>query len=64
MACVTDSVLITCNRDDFLQLAATQPHRGIIILIRRNSRVAERIAFVRLLDKAGEIGIKGNINFA
>ena len=57
-------VLITCNRDDFLRLAQTQPHRGIIILIRRHTRMAERAALIRLLDSAGESGIANNINFA
>ena len=57
-------VMVTCNRDDFLALARSQPHAGIIILIRRSSRVAERSALVRLLDAAGESGIRNNINFA
>lgn len=57
-------VLITCNRDDFLGLAKARPHAGIIILIRRRTRVAERVALVNLLDRAGEAGIVGNINFA
>jgi predicted nuclease of predicted toxin-antitoxin system len=57
-------VLITCNRDDYLALARTQPHCGLIILIRRRTRVAERTALVRLLDKAGDPGITNNINFA
>ena len=57
-------VMVTCNRDDFLALAQSEPHAGIIILIRRKSRVAERSALVRLLDTAGESGIRNNINFA
>jgi len=36
-------VMVTCNRDDFLALARSQPHSGIIILVRRNSRVPDRI---------------------
>ena len=60
----TESVVITCNRDDFLELARSQPHCGIIILIRRRTRVAERAALIGLLDRAGESGIAGNINFA
>ena len=63
-ACQTKSVLITCNRDDFLALAKSQPHCGIIILVRRRTRVAERAALVHLLDQAGESGIANNINFA
>jgi len=57
-----DYVLITCNRDDFLAAAKSIPHAGIIILIRRTARVRERAAL--LLDKAGEQGIRENINFA
>jgi predicted nuclease of predicted toxin-antitoxin system len=56
-------VLITCNRDDFLNAAQHISHAGLIILIRRRSRALERAALVRLLDRAGETGIKGNINF-
>ena len=59
-----DCVLLTCNRDDFLELAKTQPHRGIIVIIRRRTRAAERGALLRLLDRAGESGLRGNINFA
>lgn len=59
-----DCVLITCNRDDFLHLAAGEQHAGIVILIRRRSRALERAALVRLLDKTGETGLRGNINFA
>ncbi len=57
-------VLITCNRDDFLELSKTADHSGIIILIRRRSRTAERASLVRLLDQASEAGIFGNVNFA
>jgi len=57
-------VLITCNRDDFLSAARTISHAGLIILIRRSSRVRERVALLRFLDKAGEEGIRENINFA
>jgi hypothetical protein len=57
-------VLITCNRDDFQDLAKHQKHSGIIILIRRKTRMAERVALVRLLDTAGVTGIANNINFA
>jgi hypothetical protein len=55
---------ITCNRDDFLKLASVQTHADIIILIRRRSRVAERAALLRLLERAGLEGLAGNINFA
>ena len=57
-------VLLTCNRDDFIELAKSRQHHGIIILVRRKTRVAERAALVDLLDKAGETGLLGNINFA
>jgi predicted nuclease of predicted toxin-antitoxin system len=57
-------IMITCNRDDFLELAPTLPHHGIIILIRRRTRTAESAAMVQLLDRAGETGIRNNINFA
>ena len=57
-------ILRTCNRDDFLLLAGQQSHQGIIIVIRRRTRAAERAALFRLLDVAGEAGLAGNINFA
>jgi predicted nuclease of predicted toxin-antitoxin system len=59
-----DCLLLTCNRDDFLQLVEEQPHHGIIIVIRRRTRAAERAALFRLLERAGETGLKNNINFA
>ena len=57
-------VLPTCNRDDFLRLAETMPHHGIIIVIRRRTRADERAALFRLLERAGEAGIQNNITFA
>lgn len=57
-------VVITCNRDDFLRLGREQPHDGIVIVIRRRSRAAERAALLRLIETAGEEGLTGNINFA
>ena len=57
-------VVITCNRRDFLRLAQVEPHAGIIILVRRHTRVGECAALLRLLDRAGEGGIQNNINFA
>lgn len=63
-ACVHGLFMITCNRDDFLTLAATTPHPGLIILIRRRSRQAECGNFLALLDRAGVAGLSGNINFA
>jgi predicted nuclease of predicted toxin-antitoxin system len=57
-------VMITCNRDDFLRLASKGPHLGLIILIRRRSPQAECANLLRLIRKAGEQGMQGNINFA
>ena len=58
------SVLLTCNRDDFLHLATQRPHRGIVIVIRRRTRAAERPALFRLLKRVGESGIHKNVNSA
>jgi len=57
-------VIITCNRRDFLCLTETEPHVGLIILLRRRTRVAECAALLRLIERAGESGIANNINFA
>jgi predicted nuclease of predicted toxin-antitoxin system len=57
-------ILLTCNRDDFLHLAAMKPHHGIVIVIRRKTRGQERAALFQLLERAGETGLIGNINFA
>jgi predicted nuclease of predicted toxin-antitoxin system len=59
-----NAILVTCNRDDFLQLAEEEPHPGIIILIRRKSRAQERASLFQLLESAGETGLRANINFA
>jgi|SRR5665213_398761 len=48
--------VITCNRDDYLALAKSKPHSGVIVLIRRKTRVAERAALVRLLDRVAKSG--------
>lgn len=57
-------ILLTCNRDDFPHLAATLPHHGVVIVIRRRTRGEERVALFRLLDRAGETGLRNNVNFA
>jgi predicted nuclease of predicted toxin-antitoxin system len=57
-------ILMTCNRDDFLHLAATSPHHGIVIVIRRKTRGEERSALYRLLERAGDAGLQNNVNFA
>ena len=57
-------VLLTCNRDDFLRLAQSREHHGLVIVIRRRSRIAECAHVLRLLELAGADGIAANINFA
>lgn len=57
-------VLVTCNRDDFVRLAQEQPHQGIVVIIRRKTRAAERAALFRLLERAGASGLQDNVNFA
>jgi hypothetical protein len=57
--------MVTCNRNDFLALAAhNSRHSGLIILIRRRSRQIECAKLAVLLRRAGEVGIAGNVNFA
>jgi len=58
------AVLITCNRQDFLELARTHEHVGVVILIRRRSRQAEIAGMQRLLAGAGEQSLSHTINFA
>jgi len=57
-------LLITCNRDDFIPPARSRTHFGLIVLIRRRSRIVECANLLRLLDSVGESGLAGNINFA
>lgn len=57
-------VMVTCNRNDFLALANKAPHHGLIILIRRRSAQLECTNLLRLIDRAGDQGLDGNINFA
>jgi hypothetical protein len=57
-------LMLICNRDDFLELAARHSHPGLIILIRRRTRHAECAHLLALLTRAGESGLNGNINFA
>lgn len=65
LAVERDFVLISCNRDDFLAIVRERAqHPGLIILIRRRSRALERAALIRLIDQAGESGLRGNVNFA
>jgi len=60
----TGKILITCNRQDFLELAGTEPGAGLIILNRRRTRQAECNHLLRLIENASESGLRGNINFA
>ena len=64
LAARRELVLLSCNRDDFLELASKRPHAGIIIIVRRRTRAAECAALLRLLRAAGDSGILGSINFA
>lgn len=57
-------ILLTCNRDDFLSLAAAKPHSGIVVIIRRRTRGEERVALFRLLERSGGTGLRNNLNFA
>jgi predicted nuclease of predicted toxin-antitoxin system len=62
-------IIISCNRNDFLQLARTaiakgKPFAGLIILVRRRTRQAECAHLLTLLRRAGESGLTGNINLA
>ncbi len=63
-AVANELILITCNRDDFIPLANARSHHGLIVLIRRRSRIAECANLLRLLESATESGLAGNINFA
>jgi hypothetical protein len=60
----TQAIVVTCNRQDFLELAGTQPATGLIILNRRRTRQAECRHLLQLVAKAGEDGLEGNIDFA
>jgi hypothetical protein len=58
-------ILISCNRNHFLTLARqTQVHPGLIILIRRRTRQSECAHLSVLLQRAGEQGLRNNVNFA
>ena len=59
-----DFLLVTCNLDDFVELAKEKPHHGIVIVIRRETGAAEPSALFRLLERAGETGLSNSINFA
>ena len=62
-------IIISCNRNDFLQLARRavaeeKPFAGLIILVRRRTRQAECAHLLSLLRRAGGTGLIGNINLA
>lgn len=59
-----ETIVVTCNRQDFLELAGAAPETGVIILNRRRTRQAECRHLLELLSSAGEAGLRGNINFA
>lgn len=64
-SCASQRILITCNRNDFIVLAAATPiHPGLIVLLRRRTRQAEASHVLTLLKKAGAQGLTSNINFA
>jgi predicted nuclease of predicted toxin-antitoxin system len=63
-AVANELILITCNRDDFIPLANARTHQGLIVSIRRRTRIAECANLLRLLDTATESGLTANINFA
>jgi len=48
-------ILVTCNRDDFLHLARMRQHCGMIILIRRRTRIMECANILRLIEQASAI---------
>lgn len=60
----TKAIVLTCNRQDFLELAGTSPQTGLIILNRRRTRQAECRHLLELIARAGESGLNSNINFA
>ena len=57
------AIMLTCNRNDCLALAADRSHFGLIVLIRRRSALSEAGHLLELLGKAGASGLEGNINF-
>lgn len=64
-ACSHGMITITCNRDDYLALAALDPKQtGLIVLVRRRSRQIETSRLLTLLKAAGEQGLVNNVNFA
>jgi predicted nuclease of predicted toxin-antitoxin system len=64
-ACSHGQIVVSCNRNHFLTLACrTSEHPGLIILIRRRTPQSEWAHLSVLLQRAGENGIRNNVNFA
>ena len=59
-----EAIVVTGNRQDFLELAGGEPQTGLIVINRRRTRQAECKNVLQLLARAGEEGLKRNINFA
>ena len=62
-------IIISCNRNHFLELARGAVEKGsafagLIILIRRRTRQSECAHLLSLLRRAGETGLTGHINLA
>jgi hypothetical protein len=62
-------IIITCNQRHFLALARKAVERsesfpGLIVLIRRRTRQSECGHLLTLIRRAGDSGLKGNINLA
>jgi predicted nuclease of predicted toxin-antitoxin system len=60
----TDAIVVTCNRQDFLELAGSAPATGLIVLNRRRTRQAECRHILDLIARSGESGLRNNVNFA
>lgn len=58
------AIMLTCNRNDFLALAAHHSRSGLIVLIGRRPALSEAGHLLDLLGRAGASGLEGNINFA
>jgi hypothetical protein len=48
----------------FLRLSGERMHPGLVIVIRRRTRIAECAQVLRLLGRASGTGLAGNVNFA
>src|SRR3977135_3794691 len=64
-ACSQGLILISCNRDHFLTPARrTHDHPGLTILTHATTRQSECAHLLVLLQRAGESGLRNNVNFA